>query len=422
LVLSDLDAAEDHFLHALALDPRDVDALTLLGNLYMQRERAADAIPLYERSIALQPSVYALANLGAALAKTNRVPEAIASFHRAIAVDDTYPNAWYGLGLALSELGTVDALREAIGALERALTASMGKQETRPVYQESQRLLASLSPAVAQGLVQEAQSTIAATMSEQAERFGVPIKLEHEDLPGIDAKIEYAWVHHRPFHRLITGTRPSPAREHHALHELEHLRLTNAARAAGRNRWFGSSMEGSQRAVTAMGNDLARLANQGIPPAQLAQYSQSLVSGLLLQLYNFPLDLLIETRLLETHPELREVFFTSVHQQLATSTRLVEDQAIRQQTPKIIHRASMAMNGAFVLWFDQHYPNRTDFLARFSRSDVWPLAKQLYRMWTERAATWTPGDELDWVDEWATKLGTKDWYQWVDGNTESAST
>jgi tetratricopeptide (TPR) repeat protein len=157
LVLSDLDDAEDHFLHALALDPRDVDALTLLGNLYMQRERAADAIPLYERSIALQPSVYALANLGAALAKTNRVPEAIASFHRAIAVDDTYPNAWYGLGLALSELGTVDALREAIGALERALTTSMEKQETRPVYQESQRLLASLSPAVAQGLVQEAQ-------------------------------------------------------------------------------------------------------------------------------------------------------------------------------------------------------------------------------------------------------------------------
>jgi hypothetical protein len=280
--------------------------------------------------------------------------------------------------------------------------------------------LTSLSSAVAQDLLREAQAAVTATIAEQKERFGIPIELEHADLPGIDAKIEYAWVHHRPFHRLITGTHPSPAREHHALHELEHLRLTNAARAAGRNRWFGSSIEGSQRAITAMGNDLARLANQGIPPAQLAQYCQSLVSGLLLQLYNFPLDLLIETRLLEAHPQLREVFFTSVHQQLTTSTRLVEDQAVRQRTPKLIHRASMAMNGAFVLWFDQHYPNRSDFLARFSRSDVWPLAKRLYRMWAQRAATWSPGDELHWVDEWATELGAKDWYQWVDGNTESA--
>jgi hypothetical protein len=80
----------------------------------------------------------------------------------------------------------------------------------------------------------------------------------------------------------------------------------------------------------------------------------------------------------------------------------------------------MGMNGAFVLWFDAHYPERTDCVVRFSRTDVWPLAKRLYRVWTERAAVWTPGDELEWVDEWASLLGAKDWYQWVDGNIESA--
>ena len=75
LVLEEHGDAEGELLSSLALDPRDPDALTLLGNLYTKSKAPAKAIPLYERSLQIQRNVYALTNLGAALAETGRPKE-----------------------------------------------------------------------------------------------------------------------------------------------------------------------------------------------------------------------------------------------------------------------------------------------------------------------------------------------------------
>jgi hypothetical protein len=47
--------------------------------------------------------------------------------------------------------------------------------------------------------------------------------------------MELAWAHHRPHHGLIIGTQAGLEREHYVPHELEHLTLTELARAAGTN-------------------------------------------------------------------------------------------------------------------------------------------------------------------------------------------
>jgi tetratricopeptide (TPR) repeat protein len=421
LVLGALELAEDEFLRCLALDPHDADALTLLGNLYYQRGDVEKAIPLYERSLALQPNVYALSNLGGSLAKVGRLPDAIGTLQRAVALDPSYPNAWYGLGLALSEQHDPSHLPEAIRAVDRALEVSAGRREAQQVFEGSQSLVVQLSSAKAAHDVDDAHAQLVTALAVEAESEGMPVRLESEPLHGIDAKIEYGWVHQRPYHRIITSPRPSPSREHHAFHELEHLKLANAARHARRNRWFASSPETMEHATRALGKDLGRVAARGLPKEALASYTQSMIGGLVQQLYNFPIDLLIETRLREAHPDLTELFFSSIYQQLELSARIAQDKAMAEMTPKAVFRANTAMNGAFALWFSEEYPHRTTLAGRFQRTDSWGLSKRLLSMWRHDAASWAPGAELDWVDEWASLLGLTGWYRWVDGNPTDAS-
>ena len=51
LETDNLDAAEDELLHALRLDPRLENSLTMLANVYQSQGKPELAIPLYRRSI-----------------------------------------------------------------------------------------------------------------------------------------------------------------------------------------------------------------------------------------------------------------------------------------------------------------------------------------------------------------------------------
>jgi hypothetical protein len=154
---------------------------------------------------------------------------------------------------------------------------------------------------------------------------------------------------------------------------------------------------------------------------QVATFTDSAFDGLLQQLYNFPVDFLIERRILEAHPELRELVYNSVRRQLETAVRIAEDRQIADLTPKVIFRANTAMNGAFALWLEDTFPRRTEFVQRFQRTQPWTLAKQLYHMWKQDAAVWSPGAEYDWVDSWASMLRLKEWYLWQPDTEPSQS-
>jgi tetratricopeptide (TPR) repeat protein len=121
LELENLDAAEDELLRALRLDPRLDAALTTLANVYQKRGKPDLAIPLYRRSIELRPTAYALSNLGAVLAQTGDLPQAITVLTEATRVDPAFPKAWYGLGLALYKTGEPARFPSALDALDKAL-------------------------------------------------------------------------------------------------------------------------------------------------------------------------------------------------------------------------------------------------------------------------------------------------------------
>ncbi len=156
-----LDEAHRLYREALGVDPRNADALRLLGLIEQQRgrpgeaaawlERAAriaktsavvlndlgkayfadgrpaDAKKCFARAVSLKPDDAEIhGNLGAALADLGDPRGAVASLRRAIALRPAYPNAHYNLGRTLQAIGEP---REAERAYRAALALDPGMAE-----------------------------------------------------------------------------------------------------------------------------------------------------------------------------------------------------------------------------------------------------------------------------------------------------
>jgi len=114
-----LDAAERLYRHILAQQPRQPEALHLLGIIAQQTGRHAMAVDLIRQAIAVQPQApEAYSNLGNALKDLGQLDAASAAFRRAIALKPRYPAAHSNLGGALKDQGRLD---EAIAAYRQAI-------------------------------------------------------------------------------------------------------------------------------------------------------------------------------------------------------------------------------------------------------------------------------------------------------------
>jgi tetratricopeptide (TPR) repeat protein len=103
----------------LRRDPRNADALHLLGVIEIQGKNPLAAIELFDRAIELSPKNPAFFNnRGTALKDLKRLDEALASFSHALAIRPDYAEALNNRGVVLRDLKRVD---EALKNFNRAL-------------------------------------------------------------------------------------------------------------------------------------------------------------------------------------------------------------------------------------------------------------------------------------------------------------
>lgn len=96
--------------HRLDKYPQDFSANYILGDLMLSEDKAAEAIPYFEKaSMALNNSPLAASELGVALAEAQRVPEAVEQFRRALALDAHYSDARYNLASVEAQAGQWEA-------------------------------------------------------------------------------------------------------------------------------------------------------------------------------------------------------------------------------------------------------------------------------------------------------------------------
>ena len=115
----DLDEAENLLRQALAEAPDHIAALFELGRVLKELERPDDAIDVYKTLIELQPdNPRAHYRLAGVLAPAALTEQSAAAYRRCLELDPRHPGAWLGLGHMLKTLGQQS---EGIAAYRRCL-------------------------------------------------------------------------------------------------------------------------------------------------------------------------------------------------------------------------------------------------------------------------------------------------------------
>jgi predicted O-linked N-acetylglucosamine transferase (SPINDLY family) len=120
-----VDAARALYAAILAADPRQADALHLMGVAEHQLGRPASALDWFDRALAIAPALAdAHANRGAALRDLREPRQALASLDRALALVPRHAVALNNRGAVLLDLGRP---REALDDIEQSLRIAPGQ-------------------------------------------------------------------------------------------------------------------------------------------------------------------------------------------------------------------------------------------------------------------------------------------------------
>jgi tetratricopeptide (TPR) repeat protein len=111
----------------LAADPRQVDALNLLGSVFLQRGDADGALERFARAAALDPTFAdAHYNKAVALGALERWEEALSAYDAAIRIDPRHARAWNNRGNVLQKL---ERWEEALASYDRTLALTPRRAE-----------------------------------------------------------------------------------------------------------------------------------------------------------------------------------------------------------------------------------------------------------------------------------------------------
>ncbi len=403
-----------HILHALRLNPHDAYSLLLMGNIYFQHKaEPATAERLFLSAAEQSPDdPYILSNYASTLAKRGEFESAKAYFHKALAVDSGYPNAGLGLALVHYQQQQYQQAIEVLDTLfEQPETADIRSER---VYQEIWGLYRSANQELAQAESERFMTQVRQLREDIEQSTEVEIELVAD--PAIDtmgnAKAEIAWHHGRSSH-IVRYKELNPAITPHLLaHELEHIVLETEARQADNNRFFITNDTTRKAAQDAILSDVSLLKRSGALGNMLDTFIERIISGLTNQLFNLPLDMVIEHRLHTTCPELRPTQFVSLAHTHKENLAVLNDSQVKQITPRLIYNANLAMNAAYALFTDHLLGGVTNYASDYESTRFLRDGRKLFSLWLDVKDNLQPGEEYDLVDAIAAELRLQDWYDW----------
>jgi Flp pilus assembly protein TadD len=414
LEIGDIDSAKNHLIEVLRLNPGDAWSWVVLGNIYAKNPKDwPTAETFLRRALEIAPGdPWALNGLATIAGQRGQTDEAVRLFQQAIASKPELPNAHYGLAVAYHRSDQPDPSLRALDDLFAKARAQDAR--SRPVFEQARQLYAELQSARAERQHPEAFKAVENLRAELEQASGYPVRVtegEFKDTTG--AIIQMAWKHGRD-HHLVTLRKslPEHLRTHFTAHELIHLQLETEARKAGKNRFFITTDKTEEAAAQRIQGGLRKLERRGHSERAVRDLVQMWVRGIANFLFNCPLDMVIETRLRERMPALAAAQFVSTRMSVSEALQSNTNAEIREITPPVVLRASLALNGAFTLFLDHLYQGATNYAAHYQREESFALAQRLFRHWQIRSPQLGPGDEYALVDEFADMLGLRGWFDW----------
>ena len=144
---------------------------------------------------------------------------------------------------------------------------------------------------------------------------------------------------------------------------VEHIRLAYEARQAGQAKVFVSTERLEELALQGSEGSKRKLQRKGLSDQAIADFMHQITTGLANQLFNVPLDMVIEQRLHDRYDFLHSSQVISLHATQLENQQALTDETLREIVPPHIYRANIAMNCAYALFTDAMFGGVTAYAA-----------------------------------------------------------
>lgn len=281
-----------------------------------------------------------------------------------------------------------------------------------PVYAEARRLYGQINLTLAQDNQTDGMAYLDTWREELERAGGIEIEIVPDNRIDNLATAQIAWHDRGRTSHIIRYREANPLILPHVVaHELQHIVLEQNARTANRNRFFRTNNQTWANATSAISRDINDMKRKGLLGDQLDPFIQRILRGLANQLFNAPLDMMIEQFLYQQHPQLRPYQFLSLQETQKENRQVLSHPDVKRLTPRLIYHSNVTLNAACALFTD-HLLGSTDYAAAYANIPQLRTARQLFALWQETMQDYQPGDEYDLVDEFAAVLKLSDFYEW----------
>lgn len=408
-ILSDegnTEEAINQLIDALCWDPNNKWALIMMANIFAKAKNDIQtAMKYYDQAIKIDPNNgIAINNIGAVLMEKRKFTEAKKYFYKALEIDSTYPNTYFGLSLIYQEEGNLtQAFQEALLALKYS---GNGTQ----LYKNA--LSQALTLAQEQIKVTDIDPIVKGYAAKLEVEGNTEIEIQLDETIPTVAKLEIAENYNRDKH-IIKYKPGKPGSQHLIMHELVHLDLVFKARAERINKLYTSTQETKRKFLKFYEKDVEKLHKKGISEANIANFMSDMFDGLNRQVFNTPIDLFIEDYLYKEFPQLRPFQFISLYLINKEGVEAVTTTKGLELIPAQILRTSKIYNIINSLHFQTLFS--VDFVKDLKATQLeLGQAKGLYEEYSEYRNDRGAGEEYELVQNWGDDLKMSPYFELVD--------
>lgn len=394
--------AYDDLIEALRCEPSNIWALVLMGNLLTREKNDYEnAKQYYDKVLEYHPdNAIAINNIGATYMEREDYEGALPYLSKALKLDDTYPNTYYGLALCYYKLNKLD---DCFNICHQGAIKSVDRPENPAVRQE----LLKLYLTVAKDLSSKTNYiNLWKGIKDELEAIDhVNIRFEENKTLQVLAKLEYAPLHGAKEH-IVKYNPDKEFVDHMFVHEMMHLKMNQQATLAGKGKAVISS-ESTRSAFNRRYLRFMQKTHKQLSPSSISDIMEHLADGLCLQLMNCPLDLFVEHMIYTTYKDMRPIQLVSLFHQEMNNIEGLKDANKEGLFPKEIVKANKVMNIATSMHLKEMYG--IDIIREYHPTkQEYDQAKDLYDEFKAYLNTYHPGDEYEMMEYFVQSLDMED--------------
>lgn len=404
------DKAYDELIEALKLDSKNIWALVLMGNLLTKEKNDVEhAKQYYDKVLEYYPdNAIAINNIGATFMERKDYEGALPYMEKALSIDDSYANSYYGLALCYYKLGKI---KEAFEICHKGALKSSDRPENPAVREE----LLKLFLAVARDYAKTVNYiNVWKGIKDELEAVDhINIRFIEDKELMVNARFEYAVTHNEKDHII----RYNPDKEyidHLFVHEMMHLKMQQQATLNQKGKAVVFTQT-CQRAFDKKFKVFMQRRHKELSPSRLYEALKVMCEGIGTQLSSCPLDLFVEHMMYSDYPIMRPIQMLSLFHLEEVNIDAIRKGEQGGIFPSEIVRASKVMNIVTCLHFKELYGFNLINQYKPTKAE-YNQALDLYEEFKAYLNTYQKGDEYEMMEYFVQSFNMEDFLEIVDEN------